>query len=70
MHTGSRDQRVSSRAPLIVAFVVGFATAGVVSWLTPDGNLVVTLVPAFLLGAITFAAASLWWRRAPGVRKH
>lgn len=36
------------------------ATAGVVSWATPDGNLVVTLVPALIVGIAAFAATR--WR--------
>ena len=31
--------------PTVVGFLVATITSGVVSWLTPDGNLIVTLVP-------------------------
>jgi hypothetical protein len=46
---------------LAVAFgaVAAFVTAGTVSWATPDGNLVVTLVPALAVGLGVFGVA-LW----------
>jgi hypothetical protein len=38
-------------------------TAGAVSWATPDGNLVVTLVPALAVGLAVFALALWCFRR-------
>jgi uncharacterized membrane protein len=60
----SMSGRGSSRLIGLIATVV---TAGVVSWATPDGNLVVTLVPALLVGGIAFGIASWRFRRA---RRH
>lgn len=48
------------------ALVTLFATAAVVSWSTPDGNLVVTLVPAFAVGLATFVLVLWWLRRRKG----
>ena len=42
-------------------------TAGAVSWATPDGNLVVTLVPALVVGLAVLGLAA-WWRRHRGVK--
>ena len=51
----------SSRKLPVVAILLGsvtaFITAGVVSWSTPDGNLVVTLVPALAVGLTVFGLA-------------
>lgn len=43
--------------------VAAFITAGVVSGLTPDGNLVVTLVPALVVGVAVHGLASWRWPR-------
>jgi hypothetical protein len=47
--------------PLVLAIALGlvaaFVTAGAVSWSTPDGNLVVTLVPALAVGLAVFGIA-------------
>ncbi|MYM67079.1 hypothetical protein GTP45_09585 [Pseudoduganella sp. FT55W] len=37
-------------AAIVSGAIAAFITAGVVSWATPDGNLVVTLVPAIEVG--------------------
>jgi hypothetical protein len=34
-----------------------------VSWATPDGNLVVTLVPALAMGLAAYGLARWWLRR-------
>jgi uncharacterized membrane protein len=47
---------------IVIGFVAAFITAGAVSWATPDGNLVVTLVPALVVGLAAFAIA-LWRSR-------
>ena len=62
MNSESRPYRTQPKLP-IAAIVLGsiatFVTAGVVSSLTPDGNLVVTLVPALAVGLAVFGLA-LW----------
>lgn len=47
-------------AAIMPAAIAAFITAGVVSWATPDGNLVVTLVPALAVGLVVFGLAV--WR--------
>ena len=42
---------------IVLGLVAAFVTAGAVSWSTPDGNLVVTLVPALIVGLIVFGIA-------------
>ena len=53
MNNEDQGERSSSRVP-VVAILLGaiaaFITAGAVSWSTPDGNLVVTPVPALAVG--------------------
>lgn len=55
-----QGERMSSKLP-VVAILLGsiaaFITAGVVSCSTPDGNLVVTLVPALAVGLTVFELA-------------
>jgi hypothetical protein len=62
MDSASQGARSRQRL-LFVAFVLGFiatfVTAGAVSWSTPDGNLIVTLVPALAVGLAVFGLA-LW----------
>jgi len=49
-------------AAIVIGLVAAFVTAGAVSWATPDGNLVVTLVPALAIGLVVFRLA-LWCLR-------
>ena len=48
---------------LVLGFVAACVTAGVVSWATPDGNLVVTSVPALAVALVVFVIALLCLRR-------
>lgn len=48
---------------IILGFVAALATAVAVSRSTPDGNLVVTLVPALVVGAVVFGLAMWRFRR-------
>ena len=50
-----------------VGAIAAFITAGAVSWATPDGNLVVTLVPALAVGLAAFGLAL--WRVRHGASK-
>lgn len=64
----SRDQhnRLPSTFPVvasILAAIAVFITAGVVSLSTPDGNLVVTLVPALAVGLAVFGLSFRRFRR-------
>ena len=55
-----QGERLSSRLPVVailLGLIAAFMTAGVVSWSTPDGNLVVTLVPALAVGLTVFGLA-------------
>jgi uncharacterized membrane protein len=60
VNSEDEGERSPSRLP-VVAILLGsiaaFITAGVVSWSTPDGNLVVTLVPALAVGLTVFGLA-------------
>jgi len=63
MNTPSQNNRSQSRWPgvaIVMSLVAAFITAGVVSWATPDGNLVVTLVPALIVGVAVLGIAT--WR--------
>ena len=51
--------------PILLGSIAAFITAGLVSWSTPDGNLVVTLVPALAVGLTVFGLA-LWRVRRGG----
>ena len=66
VNSEDQGERLSSRLP-VVAILLGsiaaFMTAGLVSWSTPDGNLVVTLVPALAVGLTVFGLASRRVRR-------
>ena len=57
MHSENQGDRLPPKLP-VVAIVLGsiaaVITAGAVSWSTPDGNLVVTLVPALAVGLTVF----------------
>ena len=48
------------RTAIVLGLVAAFVTAGAVSWSTPDGNLIVTLVPALAVGLAVFGIAV--WR--------
>jgi hypothetical protein len=56
---GDRTQTKFPGAAIVLGSIATFVTAGVVSWCTPDGNLVVTLVPALAVGLAVFGLA-LW----------
>ena len=58
-----RSQPKSLVVALVLGFIAAFVTAGVVSWSTPDGNLVVTLVPALAVGLAVFGLALWRFRR-------
>ena len=55
-----RSQPKSRTKAMVLGLVAAILTAGAVSLSTPDGNLVVTLVPALAVGLMVFGAAS--WR--------
>ena len=60
MNSANQGGRRKARWPAIVlGTVAAVVTAGAVSWATPDGNLVVTLVPALAMGLLVFGVA-LW----------
>lgn len=58
-----RSQSKSRTKEMVLGFVAAILTAGAVSLSTPDGNLVVTLVPALVVGLMVFGAASWHIRR-------
>lgn len=62
---GERSQPKWPVVAIVVASIAAFVTAGAVSWATPDGNLVVTLVPALAVGLAVFGLA-LWRFRRGG----
>jgi hypothetical protein len=66
MNSEDQGERLPPKLP-VVAIVLGaiaaFITAGAVSWSTPDGNLVVTLVPALAVGLTVFGLALRRFRR-------
>lgn len=49
---GQRPRAKWRVSPIARGLVTACVTASVVSWCTPDGNLVVTLVPALVLGLV------------------
>lgn len=51
------------RIAIAIGLIAAFFTAVVVSWSTPDGNLVVTLVPALAVGLAVSGLALLCFRR-------
>ena len=67
MNSTGKDDQPRARVPRaavasgLVAFLI---TGGAVSWATPDGNLVVTLVPALAVGLTVFGLVSWRFRRA------
>jgi uncharacterized membrane protein len=50
-------------AAIVLGFIAAIVTAVAVSWATPDGNLVVTLVPALVVGLAVFGLALWRFRR-------
>ncbi len=56
---GDRSQPKLPRVAIVSGLVAAFVTAGAVSWSMPDGNLVVTLVPASAVGLAVFGLV-LW----------
>ena len=63
--TSKRDlpQPKLPRVAIATGLIAAFLTAGAVSWSTPDGNLVVTLVPALAVGLAVFGLALWRFRR-------
>jgi prophage tail gpP-like protein len=62
MNASNQGDRSKSKLPvaaIVISLFATFVTAGVVSWSTPDGNLVVTLVPALAVGLVVLGVA-LW----------
>lgn len=57
-------RRLPSSA-VIIGVVAGAVTAGLVSWATPDGNLVVTGVPALVIGLAVYGIVR-WLKRRGG----
>lgn len=60
---GSWSPSAARKGGLLAAAV----TAGAVSWATPDGNLVVTLVPAVAVGLAVYGVI-LWFSRRKAAR--
>ena len=60
---GDRSQPKLQVAAIVLGSIATFVTAGAVSWATPDGNLVVTLVPALVVGLAVFCLALWRFRR-------
>lgn len=63
MNNTDRPQSKSRRAGIVSGLFAAFVTSSVVSWLTPDGNLVVTLVPGVAVGLAVFGLVSWQFRR-------
>ncbi|UHQ18845.1 hypothetical protein LVB87_11700 [Lysobacter sp. KIS68-7] len=57
---GESEKSKSRAMAISIGFVAAFVTAVTVSLSTPDGNLVVTLVPALAVGLVVFGLTS--WR--------
>lgn len=60
---GDESQPKLPVAAIVLGFIAAFVTAGAVSWSTPDGNLVVTMVPALAVGLAVFGFALWRFRR-------
>jgi hypothetical protein len=60
---GDRTQPKLPVAAIVLGSIATLVTAGAVSWATPDGNLVVTLVPALAVGLAVFGIALWRFRR-------
>ena len=66
MNTNERRDALKAKLPRVAVasgLVAAFITSGAVSWATPDGNLVVTLVPALVAGLAVFGLALRRFRR-------
>ena len=61
--SGDLPQPKLPRVAIATGLIAAFLTAGAVSWSTPDGNLVVTLVPALAVGLAVFGLALWRFRR-------
>ena len=69
MNSTNRGDRLPPRLPRVAiasGLVTAFFTAGAVSAATPDGNLVVTLVPALVVGLLVFGLVLWRVRRGAG----
>ena len=64
---GLGPKALLARPAAAAGILAAIATAGAVSWATPDGNLVVTLVPAVVLGLAVFGLVR--WRSRSGTAK-
>jgi len=53
---------------IVLGLIAACATAAVVARATPDGNLIVTLVPALVVGLAVLGLASWCIRRAESAR--
>jgi len=66
MNNASRSERSQPRSrfkAVVLGFIAAIVTAVAVSRSTPDGNLVVTLVPALVVGLAVFGLALWRFRR-------
>jgi len=64
---GGRSQTKLPRVAIASGLIAAFITAGAVSWSTPDGNLVIPLVPALAVGLAVFGLV-LWRSHRRGWR--
>jgi Na+/pantothenate symporter len=63
MNTSDDPRPNSRRAAVASGLIAGIVTSGVVSAYTPDGNLVVTIVPGVVVGFAAFGVVT-WASRA------
>jgi hypothetical protein len=61
---GERAQAKSRVVAIVLGFIAALVTAVAVSLATPDGNMVVTSVPALAVGMAVFGLA--FWRERRG----
>ena len=64
MNIADRSQAKSRRTAIVSGLIAAVVISSVVSWLTPDGNLVVTLVPGLAVGLAVFGLVR--WRLRRG----
>ena len=62
MSTANQGGPWRPKLPVVAGLIAALGTAGVVSWATPDGNLIVTLVPALIVGLAVYGLV-LWRQR-------